>query len=254
LRILLVSASSLSVFAQSPEFNEPWKNPNIALAIDPFEGNAIDWEQLATDKRVVAIIHRATIGDRIDKKYAERKLEAKKRGYKWGAYHLGKPGDPIKQADFFLETVKPEDDDLLAIDLESTEFDKHMSFVEARAFINRVKQKTGRFPVVYANNLVTKAIADKYGDDDVFAKTNLWYARFKRSVSDFPAGTWKTYMLWQFSSEMNCSSADRTQCLYTVPGTEYDMDVDVFNGTIDELRKGWPFAEKPKDYSSIGKF
>src|SRR4029453_3866228 len=55
----------------------------------------------------VAIIHRATIGDRADRKYAERRDEAKKRGYKWGAYHLGKRGDPLKQADFFLETEKP---------------------------------------------------------------------------------------------------------------------------------------------------
>jgi len=72
--------------------------------------------------------------------------------------------------------------------------------------------------------------------DNLFARTHLWYARFKKSVTDFPAGTWKTYTLWQFSSEMNCLPADRTQCLYTVPGTEYDMDVDVFNGTIEELR------------------
>jgi len=253
LSIVFVMATCFPTFAQSPDFNEPWKNPNIALAIDPFEGNAIDWDQLATDKRVVAIIHRATIGDRVDKKYAERKIEAKKRGYKWGAYHYGKPGDPMEQADFFLETVKPGKDDLLALDLESTEFDKHMSFDEARAFINRIKQKTGRRPVVYANNLVTKAIASQYGADEVFAKTHLWYARFKRSVDDFPAGTWKTYTLWQFSSEINCKPDDRSVCLYTVPGTEYDMDVDVFNGTIDELRKGWPFAEKPKDYSSSGK-
>src|SRR5690349_8800309 len=149
------------VFAQSPEFNEPWKTPNVALIIDPFEGNDIDWDKLAMDERVVAIIHRATIGDRVDKKYAERKIEAKKRGYKWGAYHYGKPGDPIKQADFFLETVKPESDDLMALDLESTDFEKHMSFDEARVFINRIKEKTGRYPLVYANNLVTKAIADQ---------------------------------------------------------------------------------------------
>jgi GH25 family lysozyme M1 (1,4-beta-N-acetylmuramidase) len=135
---------------------------------------------------VVAIIHRATIGDRADKKYAERKIEAKKRGYKWGAYHFGKPGDPIKQADFFLNTVKPADDDLIALDLESEDASKHMSFDEARVFINRIKQETGRYPFVYANNEVTKAISDKYGADDIFAKTRLWYARFKRNVADFP--------------------------------------------------------------------
>src|SRR5260370_15127145 len=135
---LLVSLFFLAftAFAQSSEFTEPWKNPNIALAIDPYERNNIDWDKLATDKRVVAIIHRATIGDRADRKYAERRDEAKKRGYKWGAYHFGKPGDPIKQADFFLAIARPTADDLIALDLEITDDTKHMSFAEARTFIN----------------------------------------------------------------------------------------------------------------------
>src|SRR6266550_7589837 len=241
---LLLACSSLTTFAQSPEFSEPWKNPNIALAIDPYEGNDIDWEELAADTRVVAIIHRATIGDRADRKYSERRDEAKKRGYKWGAYHFGKPGDPIKQADFFLNSAKPAPDELIALDLESVDATKHMSFEEARVFIKRIKEKTGRCPLIYANNLVTKAIAEQYGADEVFAKTHLWYARFKRNVTDFPEGTWKTYTLWQFSSEINCDAANRTACLYTVPGTAYDMDVDVYNGTVEELRKKWPL-DKP---------
>ena len=242
---LLIAGSSLVANAQSPEFNEPWKNPNIALAIDPFEKNEIDWDALATDRRVVAIIHRATIGDRADLKYAERREEAKKRGYKWGAYHFGRPGDPIKQADFFLETAKPTADELMVLDLDGLDFTKHMSFDEARIFITRVKEKTGRFPFIYANNQVTKAIAEQYGADEVFAKTRLWYARFKPSVTDFPAGIWKTYTLWQFSSEVNCDPANRPACPYTVPGTAYDMDIDVYNGTIEELRKRWPFAQTP---------
>ena len=240
--LALLIGMELPAFAQAPEFTEPWKNPNVALAIDPFEGNDIDWDQLATDKRVVAIIHRATIGDRADKKYAERKIEAKKRGYKWGAYHLGKPGDPIKQADFFLEIVKPQADDLMALDLESTDATKHMSFDEARIFISRVKEKTGRYMLVYANNVVTKAISEQFGDRDVFAKTPLWYARFKANVDDFPKGTWSSYTLWQFSSEINCSRDNRAACLYTVPGTPFDMDVNVFNGTIAELKRQWPFS------------
>ena len=232
---------AFTALAQSPEFTEPWKNPNIALAIDPYEKNDIDWDKLATDKRVVAIIHRATVGDRVDRKYAERREEAKKRGYKWGAYHFGRPGDPIKQADFFLKTVTPADDELIALDLESVDGDKDMSLEEARVFIKRIQEKTGRYPLIYANNEVTKAILEKYGADDIFSKTHLWYARFKRNVTDFPSGTWKSYTVWQFSSEQNCSPANRAACLYTVPGTEYDMDLDVFNGTVEELRSKWPF-------------
>jgi GH25 family lysozyme M1 (1,4-beta-N-acetylmuramidase) len=243
LSVLFYCSSASS--AQSPEFREPWKNPTIALAIDPYERNDIDWEQLATDKRVVAIIHRATIGDRADRKYSTRRDEAKKRGYKWGAYHFGRPGNPIKQADFFLDTVKPATDELIALDLESVDEGKDMSLAEARVFIKRIKEKTGRYPVVYANNDVTKAISEQYTADDVFAKTHLWYARFKRNVTDFPATTWKTYTIWQFSSEQNCSPANRSACLYTVPGTEYDMDIDVYNGTVEELRSKWPFDQPP---------
>src|SRR5205085_3394624 len=116
-----------------------------------------------------------------------------------------------------------------------------MSFDEALVFIKRVKEKTGRYPLIYANNEVTRAITEQYAADETFSQTRLWYARFRRAVTDFPKGVWKTYVLWQFSSEQNCSPANRSACLYTVPGTEYDMDVDVFNGTIDELRSKWPF-------------
>lgn len=239
--VLVLLATEFCVSAQSSEFNQPWRNPDIAIIIDPFEGNEIDWEKLGTDKRVVAIIHRATIGDRVDKKYAERKIEAKQRGYQWGAYHYARAGDPIKQADFFLETVKPDADDLLALDLESTDFTKHMSFEDARVFINRVKERTGRYPVVYANTLVVKAINEQLGPDDVFTKTGLWYARFRPTVNDFPEGAWRTYTLWQFSSEINCAPDNRSACLYTVPGTAYDMDIDVFKGTVEELKKRWPF-------------
>jgi hypothetical protein len=91
---------------------------------------------------------------------------------------------------------------------------------------------------------VTKAITDTFGADDLFANTQLWYARFKSNVTDFPQGTWKTYTLWQFSSEVNCRSTSRSACLYTVPGTEYDMDVNVYNGTIEELKSKWPFGNE----------
>jgi lysozyme len=225
--------------SKSAEFSEPWKDPNIAIAIDPYEGNDIDWDQLGTDRRVVAIIHRATIGFRADRKYAERRVEAKRRGYKWGAYHLGRPGDPIKQADFFLAIVRPKKEDLLALDLGSTDA-RDMSLAEAAVFIKRIKQVTGRYPLVYANDLVTRAINNQHGGAGVFANTRLWYARFKGKITDFPAGTWKTYTLWQFSSELNCRPGNRGACLYTVPGTEYDMDIDVFNGNLETLKRHWP--------------
>ena len=97
---------------------------------------------------------------------------------KWGSYHLGKPGDPVKQADFYLATAKPAADEVMALDIESLDPARDMSLANARRFIRRIKAKTGRYPMFYANHAVTKAVSDKFGRDDVFSKTHLWYARF----------------------------------------------------------------------------
>jgi GH25 family lysozyme M1 (1,4-beta-N-acetylmuramidase) len=239
----LLTGTTFAGVANSGEFLEPWKDNRIAIVIDTFEGNSIDWDKLATDPRVAGIIHRATIGYRKDKEYFNRKEEATKRGYKWGSYHLGVAGDPVKQADFYLETVKPEEDEVIALDLESLESNKYMSLDQARVFIKRIKEKTGRYPMLYANYKVVTQISTVTGKEDLFSKTALWYARFRNQVTDFPTGTWDSYTLWQFSCEINCKPTQLNSCAYLVPGTETDMDINVFNGTVDDLKEKWPFGE-----------
>jgi len=235
-----------SSFAQtSGEFTEPWKKSNIAIALDPFHGNSIDWEQLATDKRVAGIIHKAVQGKSKDPKYAERRTIAKQRNYKWGSYHLLTTADPIEQAKFYLATVGASDDEILAVDVECTvattdcgSASFKVKLEDVKKFIVHIKKETGRYPLVYCNNAVTKEISTKYKGDEIFSKVPLWYARFvRKEVTDFPKGVWTTYSFWQFSSEINCNP--QINCLYRVPGTKTDMDVNVYNGTVEELRNNW---------------
>ena len=230
--------------AQMDEFNAPWSDQRTAIVIDPFEGNEIVWTEMAQDTRVAGIIHRATIGARKDTRYEERKADALQRGYKWGSYHLGKAGDPIVQADFYFNTVRPTADEVIALDIESLNTTTDMSLPNAREFIKRIHELTGRYPMLYANHNVVKHISNKFGRDDIFSKTPLWYARFKSRVTDFPRNTWDTYTLWQFSSEFNCRPAHPKNCLYRVPGTRTDMDVNVYQGTVEELRTSWPFKRE----------
>jgi hypothetical protein len=61
--------------------HEPWKNDRNALIFDAYAQNPIEWETLVQEPRVAGIIHKATEGFSIDAGYAERKTEAKKRGY-----------------------------------------------------------------------------------------------------------------------------------------------------------------------------
>ncbi len=223
---------------QSSEFNQPWIDTTKAIILDPYQGNDMNWKKIATDKRVVAIIHKATQGYRVDKKYLERKKIAKDSGYKWGSYHLGKPGDPVKQADFYLETVGINSDEIYALDLEDLDPKSSMPLDSAVKFISRVYEKTGRYPLVYCNWVVLNGISEKFDTNSVFAKCPLWHARFRKNIPNFNQRTWKTYTIWQFSCELNCS--DTGNCPYRVPGTNAHMDINVYNGTTVSLLSKWP--------------
>lgn len=213
----------------STAFKKPWENTRNSIIIDAYEGNPINWDEMSKDKRVKAVIHRSSIGLRLDKKYQERKVIAKNRGYLWGAYHFGKSGDVIKQADLLLSLV--DEGDLIVLDLEDFSRSGYMKAHEAIEFIEYVYSKTGIIPVVYANNNVTKQMNAKYPNHSLLKKSKLWYARFKSTVTDFPVGIWKGYYLWQFSSEINCNKTG--SCLYNVPGTRYDMDVNIYEGELE---------------------
>lgn len=191
--------------------------------------------KLGTEPRVVAIIHKATIGtSKLDPAYLARKQEARKRGYLWGSYHWGVSGNPEQQADFYLDTVKPDKDELIALDLEDANSKTLMNAEQALRFIRRVKKKTGRYPVLYTNHASAQLISTKFKNTE-FAHTPLWYARFKSAITGFPTGLWQSYTFWQFSSEI------RAQKL--IPGTKPDMDINVYNGSVEDLKIKWPLTK-----------
>lgn len=218
-------------------FYSPWNKSDSTIVIDAYEGNSINWDQMATDRKVAGVIHRSSIGLRVDTLYKSRKNTAKSRGYLWGAYHLGRRGDTKAQADLFLSLVNGEEDTLMVLDLEDTGSSSFMSISEAIVFMEYVYEKTGRIPVVYANHSTTKTLNSSVRSHPLFQQSKLWYARFKSTVTDYPNSIWPNYFLWQFSSEINCSRTG--SCLYNVPGTKYDMDVNVFYGPRSELESEW---------------
>jgi lysozyme len=240
----LILATTVSGQTNSDQFKEPWKDRTKAIVLDPYCENSIDWTTLATESRVGGIIHKASEGLRADPEYIKRKAEGVRRGYKWGSYHLGRSGNPIIQADFYLKTALPTEDEVMALDLEDTT-PRSMSLANAERFINRIKAKTGRYPLLYVTGDVREAILRNYGPNSAFAKTPLWYARYLRDTSQyFPSKLWSSYTLWQFASEINCPSRKKRICPLQapVPGTEYSMDINVYYGTVEELRSKWPFT------------
>lgn len=249
--------------ANASDFQKPWIRTDRALVVDAYEYNAIDWTKLAADKRVVGFISKATDGlpppstceddDDVQlrlckalwKRYAvaqelfrTRRTIAKALGLKWGAYHVARPGNPIDQANHFIDFAEPGPDDLVALDIEENDPYKWMSLADAEEFARHIMRRIGRYPVLYTNDTTAEYIAAHRDEFPLLSRLPLWYARYKPDIADhFPKGNWDGYALWQFSSQANCGERN---CPYRVPGTPPDIDVNVAAMDADALRKAWP--------------
>ncbi|RVC71895.1 glycosyl hydrolase 25 family protein [Mesorhizobium sp. M2A.F.Ca.ET.046.02.1.1] len=270
---LLAAAVVLGTAAKASDFSEPWKNAARPLVIDAYEYNSIDWQQLVTDKRVAGFINKASdglpppyfcFGAEADvklckaqwKRYAvtrelfqTRKVVAKALGLKWGANHLARPGNPVEQANNFIDFAEPAPDELMALDIEGIDPMQWMSLEDAEEFVRQVHRRVGRFPVLYVNGKTAQYIADNRYQYRLLSRLPLWYARYKPDIEvHFPMGNWQGYALWQFSAQANCG---RFRCPYRVPGTPNDIDVSVAPMSADQLRQQWAFGgllDVPADY------
>ena len=245
--------------------NAAWMDPGRALVLDGYEYNSFDLKQIAKNPRVAGFIHKGSDGlppqygcsSSIDmtakalcKKdwkvysvgrelfHARRGL-AKSQGLKWGAYHLGRPGNPREQANHFLDFTEPAADDLMALDLEDNDPSKFMSLADAEEFARHINRRTGRYPLLYTNGSTAKFIAENATTYPLLSKLKIWYARYKPDiVGHFPKGQWENYTLWQFASAVNCGD---DACPYRINGTSKDIDINVADMSVAALKKAWPF-------------
>lgn len=268
--LLLLTALPFSTRAAEVE---PWKKPENAIVIDAYELNEIDWSQMLSDKRIAGFISKASDGlpesyscrgdhggDTVAhcktmwRKYAvsrelyeTRRLLARSKGLLWGAYHLARPGNPVDQANHFLDYANPQDDEMMVLDIEGLDAEKYMSLADAQVFAGHIKTRTGRYPVLYTNLATARHIAANRDTYRILSRLPLWYARYKPVIKGtFPMGNWDNYALWQFSAGVNCS---KRRCPYRVKGALTDIDVNVAPVTKAALRKVWAFGsllpEKP---------
>ncbi len=272
-RFALASVVFSATLASShaSDFSKPWRNKQKAIVIDAYEKNPIDWKKMVKNKQIRGFIGKSSDGlpspwscggnatkRQLCKKsfqnywmkqqlYHTRKTLAKTLGLKWGAYHLGRPGNPVAQANHFINFAKPEKDELIALDIEHDDPRKWISFADAEIFAKQIYKRIGRYPVLYTNHETARRIAARRAEFPLLSRMQLWYARFKGDIRGaFPMGNWDTYTLWQFSAHPNCN---KRRCLYRVPGTESNIDVNVSTLSINEFDKAWPFdgllPEKP---------
>lgn len=142
-----------------------------------------------TDAQFVII--KATEGtDYVDPECDAFYQRAKSLGLPRGVYHFYRGGGS-KEADWFVKNIGGYvGDAILALD-----FEDHTSDVKgAKAFLDRVKSKTGVKPVIYMSASVKDA-----GDWSSVVKADygLWLARWASSPGS--ASPWKNLTLWQYT-------------------------------------------------------
>ncbi len=192
------------------------------IDISHYQGK-IDWELLTHNRENKFPIHfiflKATEGgDHGDDTFTQNFGQARKHGFIRGAYHYFLPQtDANKQADFFIRTVQLAEGDLPPVlDVETT---GRKSPQELKAFVktwlDRVEAHYGVKPILYTSY----KFKERYLNDSIFNSYPYWIAHYYVDSVRYE-GQWH---FWQHTD------------VGIVPGIEKEVDLNVFNGTMEAL-------------------
>jgi len=201
----------------------------LNVVIDISHHNANPNFQQASAAGILGVIHKATQGLTYkDPMYLTNRQKALDAGLLWGAYHFGDGSDGTAQADFFLSVVNPDPRTLMVLDFEPNTQGPTMSLDGARAFVNEVNVKVGRFPGLYSGSLIKDQLGSK--KDPVLAQCFFWLAQYGSTAVIPP--NWPTWTLWQYTD------GNLGPLPHSVGGIG-NCDRDKFNGDVDALNKLW---------------
>ena len=182
----------------------------------------IDWEKLERENPkenpIRFVYMKACEGkDHKDTQFDTNWKMAKEHGFTRGAYHYFSPySTGLEQAAMFIKTVKIEKGDLApVIDVEEKPKDRALFMQELKIFIAELEQHYGIKPIIYSG----KKYKERYLNDKYFDRFPTWIAHYYVDTLEVN----QRWTLWQ------CSDRGR------LPGINRDVDINIFNGTANNL-------------------
>src|SRR5438876_1092301 len=168
---------------------------------------------------IIGVIHEASY-PRLerDAKYLDRQMGALQAGLLWGAYHYGDATDPVRQADHFLRVVSSawaqagpaarSPGVLLVLDFEKNGHypGGTMRVDQAVTFVERIRQRTGRYPGLYCNEFRLRQVL--FGRNVTAAQRStlsncwLWIANYHAEPRH--VAPWSRWTLWQYTGDGVC--------------------------------------------------
>lgn len=194
----------------------------IGIDVSEYQGK-IRWSYVDTIEEKYPLRYvfiRATVGkDRVDNEFERNWLGAKENKMIRGAYHYYRPNEnSLEQAELFIKTVKLKKGDLPPV-LDIEKLPKEQSIerlkIGLRRWLKAVESHYGVRPIIYSG--------EKYYDDflkEEFSDYLFWIANYnfyREEIQD-------EWLFWQFTEKA------------TVPGINSSVDVNVYNGDLQQLQ------------------
>jgi lysozyme len=159
----------------------------------------------------------------VDTKFAANWSGAKQAGVLRGAYQFFRPEqDPIAQANVLVAELRKRGKGELppVIDIEVTSNLPLATVVaNARLWIEHVRSQLGVEPIVYTNYGMFR-----WGGGEPLARHLLWLAHYTEQCPSIPP-PWNRWTFWQYTENGR------------VDGIDGPVDLDVFDGAPDDLRR-----------------
>lgn len=192
------------------------------MDISRYQGT-IKWNKVAkyryVDNPLQFVFMKATEGNNyVDDSFKKNFQQAREYGFIVGAYHYYIPNvDPVQQANFFIRTVKLQAGDLPPVlDVEKNgHLVRSLFQQDVMQWIKRVEKHYGVKPIIYTSY----KFKSDYLDNDFFNKYPYWIAHYYVDSLAYK-GKWS---FWQYTD------------MGYIPEIKGDVDLNVFNGTLDEL-------------------
>ena len=199
----------------------------------------------AADAGIWGVIHKATQGTGYrDSTYVQRRQRVLDAGMLWGAYHFGDNSDPVAQVSAFLAYAKPDSSTLMALDYEDHPSgpSRTMRPQQMVTFLREFERRTGRKAVLYSGNVIKENIGKlSKADRDYVVSHPLWLCQYGPKPVLPPH--FQSSFLWQYTDGRVGPQP------HTLAGITGEVDLNLFNGTRDDLERVW-FSAAPTDVSS----
>ncbi len=194
----------------------------IGLDVSEFQGT-VDWTLVKTIENsypLEFVFIRATAGnDKVDGQFKNNWLGAQKSKIIRGAYHYYRPNEnSLEQAELFINTVQLQKGDLPPV-LDIEKLPKEQSLKNMKLGLSRwLKAIEAHYkvkPIIYTS--------EKYYDDflkEEFSDYLFWIANYnfyREKIGD-------DWLFWQFTEKAS------------VPGIKGNVDVNIYNGDVEQLR------------------